>query len=636
MKRLIGLFGIAVVLAAVCHGQGGIIHGNGDPRTLTPTPNCASSRFYVDDSTGVMYQANTGSPCVWSPAGGQGTFVPFVGGPIYASAYGVHADTVSIHDASTTNGSAVITCPNSDCQFSAADVGKVIFATNATYDSTEWNSVVIVARSTIVSVANANSVTVSNNATASETGTATVIYGTLDSAPSTATQTIANDPLFAAWSAASAACLPLQLPAGMLLVEQAEFDTYPTTASCASLDAQYNNRRGWTVRGYGIHSTIIVITPALPAADCTGPNGTGNGCFFSVPSITLDGLQLWGGGNSSPGTGFNGKVGILIPGAGVGVNFFFYNVDVHGWGTAQTGFQGINVGNGVSSGVSNGWFFNLNQEAFGYSELVINPGFNNPGGAGGQIFMTQSYVVTGRSAVEIISGALNSSNNLFGQGTGSNVVQVDAGAEFFSDNDQWQFGASGTASMLSDQGTAWVTNGYVNQTIASSYACAAGSGGVLYLVNTTCHATTAADAIYVGGTLYDGGNNIFNGSTVAGGTVYGSTSITGVAAASSNIALSAGWGSTAASSAFGGSASPMSFTITNGGTGQAANPTITYTFPKPYIQAPLWCSATDVGGTNTILSFTAGTPTATSVVLTAVGTPVVGDTEVMQVICPAK
>jgi hypothetical protein len=54
------------LIAAIA--QGPIIHGSGDPRTLSPTPNCGYSRFYVDDSTGKLYQANTGSPCAWSDA----------------------------------------------------------------------------------------------------------------------------------------------------------------------------------------------------------------------------------------------------------------------------------------------------------------------------------------------------------------------------------------------------------------------------------------------------------------------------------------------------------------------------------------------------------------------------------------
>jgi len=68
MRRYL-VFLLAAVCAIGAGAQNGIIHGNGDPRTLHPAPNCASSRFYVDDSTQDMYQANRGSPCVWAPAG---------------------------------------------------------------------------------------------------------------------------------------------------------------------------------------------------------------------------------------------------------------------------------------------------------------------------------------------------------------------------------------------------------------------------------------------------------------------------------------------------------------------------------------------------------------------------------------
>jgi hypothetical protein len=66
MKRLCYLVALAAVLAVAGHAQG-IMHGNVDPRNLSPVPNCSFSRFYVDDSTSNLYVANVGSPCTWLP-----------------------------------------------------------------------------------------------------------------------------------------------------------------------------------------------------------------------------------------------------------------------------------------------------------------------------------------------------------------------------------------------------------------------------------------------------------------------------------------------------------------------------------------------------------------------------------------
>jgi lysophospholipase L1-like esterase len=69
MRRLL-LLGVCLAATATAIAQGPIQHGSGDPRTLSPTPNCAGSRFYVDDSTQQLYVASIGSPCIWDMPGG--------------------------------------------------------------------------------------------------------------------------------------------------------------------------------------------------------------------------------------------------------------------------------------------------------------------------------------------------------------------------------------------------------------------------------------------------------------------------------------------------------------------------------------------------------------------------------------
>lgn len=64
MKRLL----VVMVLfsASICLAQNGYIHGSGAPTSAT---NCAGSRFYIDDSTALLYVAGTGSPCTWALSG---------------------------------------------------------------------------------------------------------------------------------------------------------------------------------------------------------------------------------------------------------------------------------------------------------------------------------------------------------------------------------------------------------------------------------------------------------------------------------------------------------------------------------------------------------------------------------------
>lgn len=70
MKKVL-LLVLMLVSVRLCVAQNGYIHGNGDPRTLSPVPNCGGSRFYIDDSTGKLYTAAQGSPCVWQDASGS-------------------------------------------------------------------------------------------------------------------------------------------------------------------------------------------------------------------------------------------------------------------------------------------------------------------------------------------------------------------------------------------------------------------------------------------------------------------------------------------------------------------------------------------------------------------------------------
>ena len=238
MKRYL-LFAALLMLAAAAQAQ----VNNPGVRYVSSAPSGACSQsppVQVLNSSGAIYTCNNGT---WATSGdGSGTVSPgragqlgyysadgsTIGGIttniVYATAYGVKADGVSIHDASTSNGSPIVTCPNSDCHFSSADIGKIIFGTNATYDATEGTSTVILARSTILSIGGVNSITVSNNATADRTADATVIYGDLDSAAYGATQSTANDPLLRMVRPPTPLVFcPTSTSAGMMIVEQPGF-----------------------------------------------------------------------------------------------------------------------------------------------------------------------------------------------------------------------------------------------------------------------------------------------------------------------------------------------------------------------------------------------------------------------------
>jgi hypothetical protein len=101
----------------------------------------------------------------------------------------------------------------------------------------------------------------------------------------------------------------------------------------------------------------------------------------------------------------------------------------------------------------------------------------------------------------------------------------------------------------------------------------------------------------------------------------------GTAIATGDIAISAGWGSTASKGTFTGYDQAGSFTITSSGTGQAANPTITLTFHDgTWTTAAPVCQMWQNAGTGTIADLENTTESLTAPVFTYVGTPVASST----------
>lgn len=138
-----------------------------------------------------------------------------------------------------------------------------------------------------------------------------------------------------------------------------------------------------------------------------------------------------------------------------------------------------------------------------------------------------------------------------------------------------------------------------------------------------------------GCSIIDHANKIIitGGANSLAGSWVGNDSTNSVPVTAAKTVLSAGWGTTAAVTALSGGDAPIQFTITNSGTGQGASPTITYTFPSPYLVSPFSCSATQTGGTNATGTFTSSALSATGVTFTFSLTPTASSTEIVQVLC---
>lgn len=108
----------------------------------------------------------------------------------------------------------------------------------------------------------------------------------------------------------------------------------------------------------------------------------------------------------------------------------------------------------------------------------------------------------------------------------------------------------------------------------------------------------------------------------------------GVRLASSNITLSAGWGSHASISSIKGFSNKMRFVIV-AGTAPTVNPAVSIAFPTPFVANPPLCTPTQIGGSGSQpKAFTHGTESMTSTgTMTWLGTPETGSTYEVEVSC---
>jgi hypothetical protein len=98
-----------------------------------------------------------------------------------------------------------------------------------------------------------------------------------------------------------------------------------------------------------------------------------------------------------------------------------------------------------------------------------------------------------------------------------------------------------------------------------------------------------------------------------------------------DIAISAGWGTTATKSVVRGKDGRMRLQVASSGTGQVADPTITVTFKKAFTAIPVAvCSRGDVAAAAGDLRNS--TPSASAPIFTFKGTPVAGQTYIFDII----
>lgn len=559
-------------------------------------------------------------------------------------------DAQTITDATVTNGQNTISCPNSDCNFTAADNGKQCWATNIGNDTTAVNpgSSVILPQGTLTETGAQTATCSGGNATATKIASASFTWGHDDTTN-----------LASAWTAAIGSCFPLQLSGANTIVSSGLFNTNSTQDKCLILTSGYG---GIGVFGVGSGGTVLTIAPSLASTTCTG-GANGNVCFFGSTAIEVKGLTLFGTGNSSLAAGFNGKVGAAMLGTDSIVtksNSVWHDVYLLSWGALTSGFTGLQV-----EGESNANLYGVHNDGFG----AIGCEFKATTALIDTIVLFGQFCAVNNLESILMDGAgdVTSYGGDYGytpSGTDP-AINITGGGRFFSygDSAPWLTGTvSGPGNEQAVLSSASGSGGYVylfgstisnGQTGGIPIGIAATNGMKVFAQNSSIGAPGVNGSIplYIGATssFISEGGNTFTGDgassafTVLSGGVFqppypNTDTFTSMAAstgfANSNVALTSGWGSGAAVSATAGNPYRMQFTITPGA-GSTTGAVVTITFPQKLSGTPL-CFLADVGGTAASIpsSIVNGTISATSAAFTVnfVSAPTSG-TEIYQMTC---
>ena len=495
---------------------GGVAHTVGteylDISQSPPVPYVCAS---ISVATGPNPPAGT-ITCNWTTMGGGGTSLlnaNLIDGT--ASKYGL-VSGIMPSDVTTTATSNNVSCPNNDCNFTAAQNGFSCFVTNVTSDLSSITGAEILPGT--ANTVGTWTTTGAQTGTCVGTGAATqsvVGAATLVLAPKMAT---ALNSMFAD---TVAVCGHLQLPPGVFLWEAPIFNT-GNSPRCL----EQGTNTSYSVSGWSDTETILVPSPDLSPAACTGATNGGNlACSFAASGLNFHNIEVYGAGIGSIGAGFNGKVGVSLSATG-GANSTAYQFNVLGWGGGTAGFIGFQV--------------------FGQSQVWVHQGFID--GAGivncqvASAYTTFSQMVCGNSNNNALMingvGEFWDFGSNYGQMGGASTqfgaVVCRGGIQcyFIGSNIPYTTGttASACAFKAIDAGTvAWLIGVNIGNPSAAANACGIGinnTAAVIYMRDSQILVNTGSaigiSLIGPAGTVYLQGGNIVYGNLAFsnGGTIY--------------------------------------------------------------------------------------------------------------------
>jgi hypothetical protein len=525
MKKVTWIFILSLLTSLSAWGQ-----------TITPT---ASGQVNVTDGLGGYTLQPYGSSSL-PTAGGIGyPLKSTAAGTTYAAQsplsidprdYGADFNGGSVADATTINGSNVITCANADCNFPSniASASYIIFATLGNGSSCLDNPSITFGgalQTTVTGFTNANSITVSGNA--NTTGTATVCLAWFPKDSTTA--------LNAAWLAGGCS-ISLRMPPGKTLFSAPIFQNLSGCGGSVNAGLAYP---GQTVFGSGVGTTYLMPAPIFNYAGLSGNQGI-NCAVGNLNVEHWDNFAVYGLGERAQATQANTCLFM------VGQATDAFRIDVVGWdgrggGATLIGVNMIGIEDVWSLGGQN-YFGSIATYSANFSQLIITSFLS---GNAASVNSVCPFKIASTGQVTIIGNGMNA------------CTDIEAGGVLTSTGSQFN-GAAG------DSFAVFVNGGWFNllgnDAVNGNGIQMSASGAVVSATQTTFNGFLGL----AGTTLYNNGRNTFTGTTNLNGTA----NIIPLSFNAASPTISSGFGTSAAVSAANG---PAAFTLSVGTGGTATN-----------------------------------------------------------------
>lgn len=344
----------------------------------------------------------------------------------------VYSDGKVVLDA-TSNSTTTITCSNSDCNFTSADVGKVIWGTTA-----GQNTSIACPYTTIASIPNANSVVVNSACTSSLAGTMGLYWGHDDG------------PTLAALDGTEG-CAVVQMSTAntIIFTSQPFMVIQPSATTC---NRALNSSTGamqpaWVGSGFGASQAVLEMTPNFNWAGCQTISGASHPVCFGGVARSIANIQIYGSGLNSSSTMCTNATNKIVL-SGWPTSTVLYGVDLAAICPGTSGLEGVEM-NSYDESFDLGGAQNVGQIACeiasGQGEVMrsndcINPNQGSTGYGllckGGQLYSLDNYPL---QPVLVQGGCtLNSQGGNFQAGGTNPGLEVQSGGSFVGHEDTHQ------------------------------------------------------------------------------------------------------------------------------------------------------------------------------------------------------